>query len=567
MIYSNLVKKERLREVQRETFNEVQEALINSFGPMGSNTEIYKENKLNQYTKDGHTILNNIQFYNVIERAIQRDLVDITQHIVKKVGDGTTSAILLSNKIFTELTELESKMKMPPYELIQKTKDAIKDISNEILSQKKEFDEETAYDIALISSNGNTDVADQIKDIYSRFGKDVFIDVGISNTTENMLKIYDGMTLEVGYSDTAYINDSKKGTCTLRNPSIFQFKDPIDTPEQMSFLSKIVEQNIMIPYSSEGVKKGKKPVPTVIMAPRISRDMSAFISGLVDSMYQIDDVNKPPLLIITNIYNEDQFNDITRMCGCKPIKKYVNLDQQKADIEQGIAPTLETLFKFAGSADIVESDVAKTKFVNPKLMFEEDGKTLSTTFNKLVEYLEAELKKAYEENEDAGVTGNLKRRINSLKANMVEILIGGVSASDRDSLKDLVEDTVLNCRSAARNGYGFAANFEGLRASYKFMDKSEIHKIIYNAYLELVLALYKTMDYKINKEDIEQMIKDGNPINIRTKKSDNKVVSSIQTDIVILDALSKILSLMITCNQFMTPSPVDNIYMTINENK
>lgn len=567
MIFSNVVKENELRKVQKDTLKEIADSLVNSFGPMGSNTEIYDPTKLNQYSKDGYTILKKIKFHNVIEQSVQADLVDITQHIVKNVGDGTTSAILLAESMFNSLYKLEREKNYPPYELIHKTKKAIDSIKEIIRDNVKEFNSDVAYDIAMISSNGNEEVANMIKKIYEDYGNDVFIDVGTSTGVDTMIKIFDGMTLDTGYSDTAYINNSAKGTCTLRNPRIYQFDDPIDTPEQMSFLSKIISHNI-----SEPMATGTSPIPTVIMAPFISRDMGSFIGQIVNIMYSIDvPENKPPLLIITNIHNADQFHDICRMCGCKAIKKYLNATQQKADIDMGIAPTLENIHDFCGSTELIESDLTKTKFINPEKMFEEDKVTKSVTYNTHLEFLEAELNKAYEENRDANTTGNLKRRLNSLKANMVELLIGGVSASDRDSLKDLVEDTVLNCRSAARYGVGYAANFEGLRAVYKLSKEEDnsIYKALFDAYFDLVKTLYFSVvrDEKEVEKIIYDSLDDGKPMNLRTKELDSRVVCSIKTDEVILEALSNILSLMITCNQFITPNPVDNVYRGICDNE
>ena len=36
----------------------------------------------------------------------------------------------------------------------------------------------------------------------------------------------------------------------------------------------------------------------------------------------------------------------------------------------------------------------------------------------------------------------------SLKANMIELNIGGITIADRDEAKDLVDDAVKSCRSA-----------------------------------------------------------------------------------------------------------------------
>lgn len=555
MIISNIVGKKEMREIQSQTLKILSDALVNSFGPMGSNTIIAKQGALTKYTKDGHSILKDIQFQNIIENTVKADLEDITTHIVKNIGDGTTSAIILSSIIFEKLKELENTTS--PYQIMRDFKEAVELIKEQIMSEAQEFDAETAYKISLISTNGNTEVASYIKTIYEKYGNDVFVDVSISNTTDNLIKEYDGMTLNTGYSDSAYINDSKKGVCSLRNPRIYYFEDPVDTPEMFTLLVTIVEKNIMSFYR----KESEAPIPTVIMAPMVSRDMGGFITQLVEFMFKFEDeTTKPPFLLITNMYQKDELTDIARMCGAKPIKKYIHPDQQQKDIELGLAPNLENVTDFCGGADIVEADALKTKFVNPDLMHDENGE-LSATFTSLLSFLEVELKKAYEANEDNNVTGTLKRRINSLKANMVEFLVGGVSVSDRDAVRDLVEDSVLNCRAAARYGVGYGANFEGLRASRKLTETNEMcRSVIEPAYKELSTILYGTC---ISDPDsrVAQSIAKNMPLNLKTEEFDGNVLCSITSDIVVLDAIAKIITLMFTSNQFLCPNILANKYL------
>lgn len=560
MIISNVVEKQKYREVQTETLKFLSELLNNSFGPNASNSKIVKSvgnsNIITNYTKDGHTILKSAKMQYLIEESVRYDLEELTLHIVKTVGDGTTSAVILADIIFNELIKLEEKG-LTPYEIIEEFKSAVKDITEEIKKASQEFNADKAYDIALISTNGSTEVASHIQHIYEKFGKDVFIDVAASIDENHYLKEYDGMTLNSGYSDVAYINNIDKSCCTLRKPRIYIFEDPIDTNEMMGFFISIIEKNIIEPSK---LQNGSLK-PTVIIAPKISRDMGSYIQNLVTFMLEIKDVSKkPPILVISDVYQKEELSDLAILCGCKTVRKYINHDKQKEDIESGVAPTKETIVNFYGEADIVESDVTKTKFVNPKKMKNEDG-SYSTEFTNIITYLEAELKKAYEEQEDNNVTGSLKRRINSLKANMVEYLVGGISIADRDNLRDLVEDAVLNCRSAARNGVGYGANFEGLKAASMFKEKSTSHEIIYNAYLRLISRLYlNSFKEEEVKDKVKESMEKGMPINLKSKKFDGNVLSSIDSDIVILNTISKIVTLMFTSNQFICPTPVHNTY-------
>ena len=50
------------------------------------------------------------------------------------------------------------------------------------------------------------------------------------------------------------------------------------------------------------------------------------------------------------------------------------------------------------------------------------------------------------------------------------------------------------------------------------------------------------------------------PLNIRTKEFDGNVLSSIDTDIYVLDTISKIVTIMATSNQFLLPIINANIY-------
>lgn len=560
LLVSNIVGKDRMREFQEATLLKLKDALINSFGPFGSNTVIEKESSLTEYTKDGHKILKNIVFQDAIESTTRKDIEDITRHIVKTVGDGTTSAILLASIIFELLKERKIEEKYLPYELIKGLKDAVKDMGEIIQSKAVKFTPEAAYDITYIATNGNEEISGYMRDIYERYGNNVFIDVTISNDTNNYIKEYDGMTLEAGYSDVAYVTDRKKNISSIRCPQIYTFVDPIDTPEMGVLFDGIISHNIVEPLQS-----GKPAIPTVIFAPKMSRDMSGYMEGLLNMMYSQEGAAKPSFLFITNIYTPDQYEDISRMCGCRPIIKYINPDTQEADIKAGIAPTPETVWKFAGTADLVESDPNYTKVIRPAKMLNENGE-FSREFITLRDNIKARLEVAKQNSHDALEIGTLKRRYNSISSNLVEFLIGGVSVSDRDSLRDLVEDAVLNCRSAAEHGVGFGANFEGLRATRELIERdpeNDFYVVLNEAYTQLVRVLLSTAikDTDRIEEIIEKMT--IAPYNLKKKKYDAKVKSSIKSDIFISQGVADIVSLIFTSNQFLTYKVMGNRYYDI----
>lgn len=582
MLGTNIVKGKELRKIQQDTLHDIKDSLVNTFGPNGSTTMIKKSpTEFSNTTKDGHTVLSNIKFTGIIEGTVVQELTELTTHIVKTVGDGTTSAIILSSIIFDKLVETD--LKGHPSAIIKAFKEAVSDIIDEISKKdNKEVTLDDIYNIALTSTNNNTEIAQYLYDIYKEFGNDVFIDVGISNDENTKIKYYNGTTLKAGYLDPVMITNQAKGTCELPEPHIYIFRDPVDTPDMVNLLNAIIKQNIVDPINLTG--KVSNCINTVIMAPKISSDLAQTMNEIIMQMHQY----KFPLLIITNIFNEDVYEDLIHLTGAKPINRYIDPELQKIDIENGKAPTMENITSFAGTTELIVSDATTTKFIRPAYMYKPGTEEYTDEFNNLIKALEAELKVAYENNESAAVTGRLKRRINALKANMVEFLIGGVSVADRDSVRDLVEDAVKSLRSACQYGVGQGSNYEAYYASHKLLQdqwnngvksiladvegdeknryptlKESCIEIITNAYVNLLGTLYEVSGYSAEEIDdiFVQMDDKKCAFNIRSNECDCKVLTSIESDKVILSTISKIVTLMYTSNQFLLPDPAFNKYM------
>lgn len=588
---SNIVPKNVLREVQLETIERIANALANSYGPSGSTTLIRKGDDVKgsgvtAYTKDGHSILGSIKFNKPIEMSILDDLKDITRNTVKTVGDGTTSAVILSYEIFRALNEIISDhANFTEKAVVAELQKVVKDITTIIENSKQKPTIDKIYQIALTSTDGNEEVANSIREIYEQFGLGVYIDVGISNTTNHMVKTYEGLTIDGGYFNPCFINRAKDAVSELQNPNIYIFEDPIDNNYTLNLCYKIVEQNLIAPLTKYNtlVQQGNQAEAdavianelkaTAIITPTFGRDIRSQMDSIIDMMSSSKIEQRAPLTIITGMTDVDRLADLAAMTGAKTIKKYVDPEVQKSDVEKGIAPTLDNVAtEFGGKAELLVADTKTTKVINPELMFvnDEEGKRVfSSEYNNLLASLEAQLAQLDTVKESATEVNVLRRRIQSLKCNMVDYLIGGVSYTDRDALKDAVEDAVLNCRSAAKEGIGYAANFEGLRAAHEVAEvtsnlspiREAVSNAVYKAYANTVARIY--VDY-MAVEDIEQddliktLIERNKPIDVTG--NEREVLSSIKTDPTTLQAIVDIVGLMFKTNQFLCPIPDMNTY-------
>lgn len=578
---SNVVPKKALRKAYHYTLNNLKEVIFNTAGPCGSQTSLVHEKRFSEYSKDGFTVLEQIQYPTILENNIKEEMVELARHIKTTVGDGSSSLVILTAIIFDKLCEYEKKTGYSTYIITKAFRKVVEDVKKAIMSNKKDCTLEDIYDICMISTNGNEEISNAITDIYRQYGLDVYIDLSTSNDADHHVVSYEGMTLAAGYSDQAYINSLTDAVSEINNAHIYAFTDPVDTPEMVAFFDKILSDNIIMPYSTNQLDRVK---PTVILAPRLSRDLSSSITSLTDWLYNYDKQDKqdqkPPVLVISNIVFENDYDDIIKLCGCKEIHKYINPEVQEQDQKDGKAPTLDNISTWCGFADQVKADAMVTKFINPENMFEHDenGNRVGEPgeghiYKALIDFLERELENAKINADDAVTTSRLKRRLHSLKANLVKYLIGGITVADRDSAKGAAKDAIFNCRSAAVNGVGRAANVEALLAlndlkMYESDDPSEpsieedIADLLFDSYEQFLIELYSTA---VGKEKAKELVDDTllrqfKPFNMRTFKFDGTVKSSILSDVTILDTIARVITISYSANQAILPEYIQNVY-------
>lgn len=599
VVLSNIVNEKSLRDVQMSTLRKIQEVVTRTAGPYGTSTMIMHDSRFTEYTKDGHKVLSNIKFFKPLEQAVHDELIGITEHVVATVGDGTTTAVDLSYRIFSEMvkciSELQDGRGIPTHMIVEVFQDLVERIVAKIREHGRDLSIDDIYDICMISTNGNKMASEDIANIYKTYGVDTHIQLGISNTESSILKVYDGIVFNRGFNTPAFINNAEKNTVNMRNPRIYYFEDPVDTPEMCAMLMSIFQKNIYDHYQA----RDEQYVPTVILAPSISRDIQSDLEDIEKIFYAYDQAkqtaSKPPFCIITGVNQAvDNINDIIMLCGCPAIRKFINPDAQAKAIEEGTAPTRDTIVDFCGSADAIEIDMSKTKIINPAEMFDKDAepnedgsRPTSGTYNAMVAFYETQIRQMSEAKEDINTIGNMKRKLHFLKANLVEYLVGGISVADRDNDRDLVEDAILNCRSAAENGVGYGMGFEGYLATKQIRDEigsglkdltenewtdrqfiewnmiDLIQKSYYDMIIDLLLTAYPKSE--VNNIIEQMMVEEQKPINLRTKSFDgNHVLCSIKTDEVILQAISKIITLMYVTDQALLVEPTQNLYIDLD---
>lgn len=99
----NVIPKKDFKRLIRDTFKTITEVVKETYGPYGST---YTLNELNQTTstKDGYNTFEGIHFSHQYKQMVKLTIGKICSRVNDVVGDGTTSCLLLADKIFDSIS-------------------------------------------------------------------------------------------------------------------------------------------------------------------------------------------------------------------------------------------------------------------------------------------------------------------------------------------------------------------------------------------------------------------------------------------------------------------------------
>lgn len=105
----NVIPEQDFKELVAETFNTIAEVLRSTYGPYGSSIIISESNETIT-TKDGYNVFQSLGFSHNYKKMVYLAIKKIIERVNKNVGDGTTSCILIADKLFRNI---EAILKTP----------------------------------------------------------------------------------------------------------------------------------------------------------------------------------------------------------------------------------------------------------------------------------------------------------------------------------------------------------------------------------------------------------------------------------------------------------------------
>lgn len=375
------------------------DAVSATIGPEGRLAIIQNDLGTAVPTKDGVTVARSI-FIKENEENI--GVFFAKQAALKTLvvsGDSTSTTLVFAKSLIQNT--LKRNWLKKEYYFNSRVKEGmeigIKEVSNSIKSLSKKADSQDIHNIARISANNNSEIADIVTQAYEAVGENGVIDVRESQESSvTTVKITNGMTFNKGWKSPLLISDDKTGVWEAEDVNIILFEGII-SPSNAQQISDVVTT----------IQKE----PILIICERIESDVEDNI------------VNNFQRGLLNICVVEAPYFAAERATFFKDLALYTSGESHVQGISEG--------FK-VGKADKVIIEKEMTSIIQNEAPQE-------------VKDLAQELKKQ-------PTNDYLKKRISNLEGKAAIITIGAITDMEAQELKDRVDDSVCAVKSALREG-------------------------------------------------------------------------------------------------------------------
>jgi chaperonin GroEL len=198
------------------------EAVKSTLGPSGNTVLIESQSHTSgmTVTKDGVTVAKSIDLIDPIENLAVRIMKQAADRTATNAGDGTTTAIVLTEAIIMSVTRQVEASENPVamVDVIRELNMLGDEVMKSISKLSKKVSKRRLLDVATISANNDRALGKMIADTYNEVGlKNGIVTVGRSQTSETWSEVIDGMRMDRGYSTPMFINDQRRDECVLED--------------------------------------------------------------------------------------------------------------------------------------------------------------------------------------------------------------------------------------------------------------------------------------------------------------------------------------------------------------
>ena len=405
-----IIFKEDARKALKNGLDKVANAVKVTLGPKGRNVVLGSSFGSPTITNDGVSIAKEIELEDPTENIGAEIIKEVASKTNDTAGDGTTSAVLLTQAIATEgLKNVAAGAN--PLALrkgIVKGKDAI--ISSLKEMSKKISTKEEVSQVATISAQ-DKEMGDLIAEVMEEVGKDGVITVEESKTFGLSKEIVKGLQFDRGYISHYMVSNSEKMEAVLEDPYI------LITDKKIAALPEI------LPILEKIVKEGKKEL--IIIADDVEGDaLSTLIVNKLRGIFNTLAIKSPGF----GDRKREVLEDIACVTGAQVISEEKGMKLEGVELEM------------LGHARRIISTKENTTII--------EGRGQKEGLEKRIHQIRAEITNAASEFDKE----KLQERLAKLSGGVGVLKVGAATEVEQKAKQNKLEDALHATRAAVEEG-------------------------------------------------------------------------------------------------------------------
>ncbi|MBN2345864.1 MAG: chaperonin GroEL, partial [Candidatus Aminicenantes bacterium] len=379
--------------------NQLADTVKATLGPRGRNIVLEKKFGSPTITKDGVTVAKEIELKDPLENMGAQMVKEVASKTSDIAGDGTTTATVLAQSIYTEGLKMVAAGANPT--LIKKGIDAgVEQVVNDLKKMSQKVSGKMIAQVGSISANNDISIGEIIAEAMDKVGKDGVITVEEAKSLDTTMDMVEGMQFDRGYISAYFVTDSEKMVAELENPYILLNE------------KKISNLREMLPLLEQIAKSGR---PLVVVAEDVEGEaLATLVYNKIRGLLNVVAVKAPGF----GDRRKAMLEDIAILTGGKVISEEIGVKLESVDLE------------WLGSAKKVTVDKDNTTIV--------EGSGPDDDIKGRIQ----QIKRQIEETTSDYDREKLQERLAKLSGGVAVIKVGAATETEMKEKKARVEDAM-----------------------------------------------------------------------------------------------------------------------------
>jgi chaperonin GroEL len=386
-------------------------AVIITLGPKGRNVVIGKDFGSPASTKDGVTVAKEVALKDKFENMGAQLVKEAASRASDVAGDGTTTAIVLAEAIFSEGVK-NVAAGANPMDLkrgIDRAVSTLQDALDKLAKPIKTPEE--IRQIAAISANNDPAIGAIIGEAMQKVGKDGIVTIGEAKGIDTVLEVVEGMQFDKGYISPYFVTNAEKMAVDFENARL------LITDKKISSAKEIV------PFLEKAMGKGARPL--VIIAEDVDGEaLATLVVNKVKGGLPLVAVKAPGF----GDKRKALLQDLAILTGATVVSEEVGYSLEDADPE------------VLGSAKKIKISKDETTVVGGQGKPKEVQKRIAQIRHELSESTSDYDRKQLEE------------RLAKLAGGVAVVNVGAATEAEANEKKDRIDDALHATRAAVAQG-------------------------------------------------------------------------------------------------------------------